>query len=627
LFCAPARRGGEIRAESGLQAESGDGWSRYVGGWAGLGIGEGVLTLSGEWQKVDFVALNKGTDTRQYYNPTTPAQEAAAPLRRWETGLGESEYLSLAATLDMPLTDTLKLYGLANYSKRSTKQYSPSRLPSSTQNVLSVTPDGYQIYGWGKPRDYAGVVGLQYAGDADTLDVSFTYGRNDLILESETENPSYGAATPRHFYLGKLSNRQANLSTDYTREVELGLANPMTFSAGAAYRWDSYRQFTGQEEAYSYGGVSGVPIGAVGGGYVVPDASDYDSKRRSYGGYIGLEGDPLDGWSIGLAGRVEHFSDFGTAWTGKASTRLAITPAVALRASINNAFKAPSIGQLSLYQSTSQQIVPSAEVPSGRVEILLLPSDSDIAKATGATALKPEKSLNVSGGIVLTPAEGLSLTVDGYYIRIKDRIALSATLSGATINGLLADAGYPSIYGVQYFVNMGTTSTRGVDATANYSLSLGTDKSLDLSLSGMYNKNKIDKVTAGSFGGVPLVNYSTVLSLFYNATPKYRVVASESLKLGGFNLTATQSYYGRYGGANNQAAGTEFWFDPLVTADFVGSFTTEDKFTFSLGVRNAFGAKPEMVPNSGNGGRLSNSSLAIINPAGAYVFAGISKKF
>ena len=620
-------KGGEIKAETGIQAESGDGFSRYVGGWWGLGVGPGVLTLSGEWQKTDFVPLNKGTDTRQYYTPTTAEKEASAPLRNWQTGLGESESVALAATLDMPLSDKVKLYGLANYSRRKTAGYSPTRLPNSSANVLAVTPDGYQIKGWGKPRDYAGVLGLRYQGDKDTLDGSISYGRSDVILEVEnSENPSYGVNTPRDFYLGKISNRQTNLQLDYTRELDLGLASPLTFSAGAAYRWDSYRQFAGQEEAYSFGGVSGVPIGVTGGGFIVPDASDYDTDRRSYGGYLGLEGDLAQGFTIGLAGRVEHFSDFGTAVTGKASARYAFSPAIAVRASVNNAYKAPSIGQLSLYAATPQQITPTAANPSGRVETMLLPSGSAIAAAAGAQPLNPEKALNFSGGIVLTPAKGLSLTVDGYYIRIKDRIALSATLSGTGINALLTAAGYPTVYGVQYFVNMGRTSTRGVDAVANYSIPLS-GGSLDLMASATYNKNKIDKITAGSFGGTSLVNYFTVTSLFYNATPKYRLTGQETLNLGSIKLQATRSYYGKYGGANNQAPGTEFWFDPLFTADFLASFETRDQFTFSLGVRNAFGAKPEMVPNSGNGGRLSNSSLAIINPAGAYAYVGVAKKF
>src|SRR3546814_3579206 len=60
-----------------------------------------------------------------------------------------------------------------------------------------------------------------------------------------------------------------------------------------------------------------------------------------------------------------------------------------------------------------------------------------VAAALGGRPLKPETSTNLSGGIVLTPAEGVTLTVDGYQVDIDDRVALSESLSGAAVAAIL----------------------------------------------------------------------------------------------------------------------------------------------------------------------------------------------
>ena len=101
----------------------------------------------------------------------------------------------------------------------------------------------------------------------------------------------------------------------------------------------------------------------------------------------------------------------------------------------------------------------------------------------GFNALRPEKSTNFSAGIVLRPAPKLAITIDGYYIKIKDRISATASLpaiqgglpvAGAedilaaiASTGLVLDTGLQTL-GVASFTNLIDTETYGVDVSANY---------------------------------------------------------------------------------------------------------------------------------------------------------------
>src|SRR3546814_7409010 len=79
----------------------------------------------------------------------------------------------------------------------------------------------------------------------------------------------------------------------------------------------------------------------------------------------------------------------------------------------------------------------------GLVEVGTFPVGSPIAIALGAEPLKPEKSLNFSGGLVFNMVRGLSLTVDYYNIRIEDRITLTENLQGADVREKLERANVP----------------------------------------------------------------------------------------------------------------------------------------------------------------------------------------
>src|SRR6185369_9828804 len=138
---------------------------------------------------------------------------------------------------------------------------------------------------------------------------------------------------------------------------------------------------------------------------------------------IDVEGDVIKRLRIGVAGRAEHYSDFGGTLDGKLTARLQLHTRLVARGSISTGFRAPSLGQ-SYFSSTATNFLNLGQglVP---VESLTLPVNSAAAQVLGAVPLKPESSRHASAGVVVTPLPRLEVAVDYYRIAIADRIVLS----------------------------------------------------------------------------------------------------------------------------------------------------------------------------------------------------------
>lgn len=65
--------------------------------------------------------------------------------------------------------------------------------------------------------------------------------------------------------------------------------------------------------------------------------------------------------------------------------------------------------------------------------------------------------------MTLTPAAGLSLSVDAYQIDVDNRITLTGLLSGAGIRNILIANGFSGDQSVRFFTNAVDTRTRGFD--------------------------------------------------------------------------------------------------------------------------------------------------------------------
>ena len=169
-----------------------------------------------------------------------------------------------------------------------------------------------------------------------------------------------------------------------------------------------------------------------------------------------------------MAGRVEHFSDFGTTVNGKVVGRLALSEALALRGGASTGFRAPTPGQQNAFNISTIYDIDLKDLTNNGT----IPSTSALAVEYGGEPLEPEKSVNVSLGAVFQRGN-LRLSTDYFLVEVSQRLTTSEDfeLDNQAVQRLLAD-GIIRPGGVlkrfRFFVNDFSTRTQGVDWVVVY---------------------------------------------------------------------------------------------------------------------------------------------------------------
>src|ERR1044072_402904 len=149
--------------------------------------------------------------------------------------------------------------------------------------------------------------------------------------------------------------------------------------------------------------------------------------------------------------------------------RYELAPGFALRGSISNGFRAPSLHQ-QFFTTTSTNFINGLPVDSSTLAV-----NSPVARALGSRDLEPEKSVNLSLGATANPVRGLTFTVDYYKISIDNRIVLTENLGAAgagtaavnaAVRGLLDANGLQSVGAAGLFINRPAPPSRFANAPA-----------------------------------------------------------------------------------------------------------------------------------------------------------------
>src|SRR5678815_555947 len=130
-------------------------------------------------------------------------------------------------------------------------------------------------------------------------------------------------------------------------------------------------------------------------GFQPTDAGSH--SRNNSAAYVDLESDLTKQLLLGLAGRFEHYSDFGSTSTGKVSARFEPVPRFALRGAVSSGFRAPSLGQ-EFFSSTATNFIAGQPFA-----IRTFPVATAEARLLGAADLEPERSTNYSAGVAMEP--------------------------------------------------------------------------------------------------------------------------------------------------------------------------------------------------------------------------------
>lgn len=483
-------------------------------------------------------------------------------------------------------------------------------------------------------RDLSVTAGLRGEAGGWKLDGSVTYGRNWITSRlRESVNYSLGAASPNEFLLGKYRSDQFVVNLDANRQIDIGFASPLTIAAGVEYRRETWRSRPGDPASYAAGPLAaptslGLQPGAQAGPGLTPeDARRFD--RDVFAAYVEMSGELASTLFASVAGRIENYSDAGTNVAGKGALRWELTPGFALRGSVSNSFRAPSLAQIGA-SSTSLTFGEGGTLR----RVSTLPVDSPAARALGAVSIEPEESFNLSAGLTAEPIQGLRLSIDAFRILIDNRITLSERfdLSGLTA-AKRTQLGLGSYDAINFFTNAVDLKTQGIEAVAAYAGKLGSG-TLDLNLGYTYAKSSIRRVDAppavlganGIAGGLIGLEERNTLT---TAAPRSKLILGAGwdnqvvgglLRVTRFGSTVRQFDFGG-GFAPRQRFGGEWQVDAELRYTFV------EKATLALGVNNLFDNYPDPSIGDINGaGNLAYDILSPIGVNGRYLYARVRVK-
>lgn len=502
------------------------------------------------------------------------------------------------------LTPGVQLYGYLDTSFRALKNYGYYRTAGSSANVPAVYPEGYLPLMPTRSTDYSALVGIKGSTDSGwRWDLSGVYGLNNVanyvdnsINVALYQNTGY---SPTDFYVGTWRDSQDVVDFDASKGVHWAfLPHDVTVALGAEWKRDEYQIVAGQPASY-YADPTGKYAGGSQTFFGLTPTEAGTISRSSEAMYLDFETSLTEKLSAGLAGRYEHYSDAGNAASGKFSLRYQLTHSFALRGTVSNGFRAPSLGQ-EYYETISTIINNNVLTQTGTFR-----TSNPVAVALGARPLKPETSTNFTAGAVWTPTPHISVTFDAYQIRIAHQILLTDSFSLArnpALAAYVATVSSAQIGAAQYFANAATTRARGADAVVSDFVRMGTYGSLALSVSGNYNQTTLLGVAPTP---AVLTTYAPGIQLYGRAsqglltqsTPRTKFVLSGTWSKGPWSLYGGLTRYGSVWRIGDTPAGDQY-FDARWLVDTSVSYQY-DIVKFSVGVDNLTNQYPTVVtPNN-----------------------------
>jgi iron complex outermembrane receptor protein len=591
-----------------------DGRTVTASAWQGLGLGsDGYLTLSAEY-------LNREPTNRSDLDPRVTPNAVTARL-----GDPKVEQWTVFANAGKPLNADWEAYGWAGYQDRDSEGAAFPRLANNANNVPSIYPNGFlpKIAINSQDLSLAGGVKGEIAGWS--ADFSLVYGRNALDFRTEDSlNATYGAASPTSFDSGSLIYDHLVFGADFPRQFEVGLSGPLNFAWGLDARREGYKIEAGQPESWNRGplGANTALAGGAQGFVGFQPSNEVDEDRNAVALYADVEIPLTDKFSVEGALRVEDYSDFGDAQTGKLAARYDFSPNFALRGSISTGFRAPSLQQ-SFFTSTSSVIQNGAVVETGT-----FPATSQVATVLGARALKPETSTNYSLGAVVRLG-AFDLTVDAYSIKIEDQIALSELINRSFSTDVAALLDPLGVQAARFFLNGVTTETKGVDIVGRYRLRTATAGNWDFTVAANFNDVSVPKwpTSTSVLNPAPTLFSRQRILTIEEGTPDTKVSGSVDWSLGRWGATARATYYADVLQPGSTPA-NDYSTGAKTTIDLEGRFQVTDRVGIAVGVDNVFDEYPDFVPETLNSnGVLGFPYYSPFGFNGRYGYARLSVKW
>lgn len=581
---------------------------------------------SGPWEGAIYRTYPGGVDKTDSFLVANRVTRSDIRMRAGQSRLRSGQLFMNAS---FPMQNNTEFYLFGGLGYRNGQAAGVYRLPSDSRNILDIYPLGFLPEIHSDIYDKSLAFGIRGNLGNWKVDVSNTFGQNQFVFRVENSlNASLEKASPTRFNAGGPIFTQNTTNLDFSRRFDVLEGLDVAF--GAEHRFERYQLIAGSENSYTdYGRATKIGVDATGKDILIPDPQGsintkfgpdgtarpggaqvfpgfrpenaISTARSAIAGYVDIEANFTSAFLLGGAIRFENYNDFGSTFNGKLTARYKLGENTALRASGSTGFRAPSLHQR-YYSNTSTLFVDGLPY-----EVGTFTNDSRPAELLGIPQLKPEKSKSLSAGFTGRFGK-FSLTVDGYFTHIDDRIVYTDQFSGSNAPGAspidreiyellsLANANRAA-----FFANAINSETKGVDVVLTYGTRLGAG-SFRADLAGTYSfTQQVGPVKASAkLAGKENIYFSRASRIYLErSVPREKINLTLTYNINRFNVFVRNVYFGSVEEATNDSAFFQT-YDPRIVTDVAVGYKITPALRLSIGSNNVFDIYPDLVANPAN---------------------------
>lgn len=488
------------------------------------------------------------------------------------------------------------------------------RFPKDKEKVvLELHPNGFSPEIRTDIQDKAVTVGLRGTNQGWLIDLGNTLGNNrfDYSLRN-SNNASMGIASPTDFYAGGFTYGQNTSSLNFSRTLGSVLGfHRVDLAFGSEFRVENYSIVAGDEESWIDGGdttASGSSCVAGSQGFIgFQPSNELDKRRTNSAVYGDIDWHIVKNLLLETAVRYEKYSDFGSNLSWKIASRYKIAEKWSIRGAIGTNFRAPSLQQI-YFNNISTQFIDGEAFQVGTFN-----NESAAANQFGIDRLKAETSTNTSIGFTGKPNERITFSLDGYFMRISDRIVLSGRFS----EGYEELLNPINVGAAQFFTNAANTQTMGFDISSSYNIVLS--KGI-IRLSLKYNHSETQMIDSVNVSGVLVGSAETFfnreeVSRLEAAHPRDKAIFFMDYSMKKWDFSIRNTYFGSVEYIHPDDGNTDNWvlntytgkvesrdqtFSGKLITDLNISYSINKNINMSIGGSNVFNVYPDQHQHSAN---------------------------
>ena len=474
------------------------------------------------------------------------------------------------ANAEVPLNDNWKAYAFGGYGYRSGNSAGFYRRPVQANTFSSLYPNGFLPEIGSTIQDISFSGGVKGKWGEWIVDLSNTFGKNSFRYDiKNTGNSTMRFASPSEFYAGTMGFSQNTINLDVSRPFDVLAGLNLAF--GAETRFENYQITAGDLNSYARYDNNGNPHWTKDGTPKESFPTDFFGSYRPAGSqvfpgftpdnainkgrtsealYADAEVNFTKNFLADAAVRFENYSDFGSTFNYKLALRYKVLDNLNLRGAIQTGFRAPSLQQ-KYFSNVATQFIGGVGY-----QVATFADGSSLKNNLIGTDLKQEKSNSYSAGFTYKiPAANLTIAVDGYFVKIKDRITLTDVFprpTGTSPAAVEVQGYYDEVNASQaiFFVNSIDTETKGIDVVVSHKITFS-DK---VSLTNDFGLNANKTINVGPIHTSDKLANNGYINNFFSETsrvyleeaiPRTKMNLTHSLKVGNFNFMVRNGFFGK----------------------------------------------------------------------------------